>query len=225
CTGVHVSDDDVFSLIDADGGFDRARDAGHLSHDLAVRRYTDLLLTAELGYTEQHVRRPTETELRAAYQQQAPSRVEVRLGLIQVPDQKTLDPAIAQLTAHPGQFDAMAARFPGSAPEATVFPPGNIPPSIRQHVLAAKPNAILPFVAPGQVGGGQFLVVKVYSVKTPTFESLRVQLALPSLSEAFQAGQAYVADLARQIGVRVNPPYGTWDAAKAQIEEAPNPPV
>jgi SurA-like N-terminal domain len=222
-TGVTVSDDEVLKLIESQGGFDRARDAGHWSHNLAVRHFKDLLLTAELGYAQQHVHRPTEAELRAAYDQQAPTQTQVRLGLIQVPDRGTLNQVIAQLRADPSQFAAVAAKYPGSAPEPASYTPANIPASIRTQLLAAKPDDILPFVGTDQTGAGQYLAVKVFGVRRPTFEDLRLQLSLPSLSEAFDAGQAYLATLAKQVGVRVNPRYGTWNSSTAQIDQAPNP--
>jgi hypothetical protein len=222
-TGATVSDDEVLKLIDSQGGFDRARDAGHWSHDLAVRHFKDLLLTAELGYAQQNVHRPSDAELRAAYEQQAPGLTQLRLGLIQVPDRGTLNQVIARLRADPSQFAAVAAKYPGSAPEPANYTPANIPPSIRSKLLAAKPDDILPFVGTDQTGAGQYLAVKVYGVRRPTFEDLRLQLSLPSLSNAFDAGQAYLATLAKRVGVRVNPRYGTWNSSTAQIDQAPNP--
>lgn len=221
-TGVSVTDDDVVKLIDTQGGFDRARDDGHLSRDLALRHFRDLLLMAELGYTKQGVKRPTEADLRAAYAQEAPNQTTADLGLIQVPDRRTLNQVIAQLAADPSQFDTLAAKYPGSAPTAAPYTPANLPPNIRQKILTAKPGTVLPFVGIGQAGEGQFIAVKVFQVKAPTFEDLRLQLSLQSLSQAYQAGQAYVAALGKEIGVRVSPRYGAWNADKAQIEQAPN---
>ena len=40
---------DVAKLIETQGGYDRARDDGHMSRDLANRHFKDLLLMAELG--------------------------------------------------------------------------------------------------------------------------------------------------------------------------------
>src|SRR5262249_47056093 len=79
---------------------------------------------------------------------------------------------------------------------------------------------ILPYVDPTQ---GQYLAVKVYGQKRPTFEDLRLQLSLPSLSNAYDAGQAYLKGLANQLGVRVNPRYGKWNDADMKIDQAPNP--
>jgi hypothetical protein len=222
-TGVRVGDAEVTSLIDTQGGYDRARDDGHMSRALADRHFKDLLLMAELGYTRQNVKRPTEAELRAAYAREALNQTTAQLGLIQVPNKAELDKVIAEITANPGSFDQVAARYPGAAPQPTPYTPANIPASIRQKIIAAQPGTILPFIGPGQAGEGQFVAVKVFSVKTPTFADLRVQLSLQSLSEAYQAGQAYIAALAKELGVRVSPRYGTWNAATAQLEEAPNP--
>jgi hypothetical protein len=222
-TGVSVTDDDVVKLIDTQGGFDRARDDGHLSRDLAIRHFRDLLLMAEIGYTKQGVPRPTEAELRAAYTQDAANQTTVELGLIQVPDQNTLNQVIAQLAADPTQFNTLAGRYPGSLPQATQYQPANIPTSIRQKILTAEPGTVLPFIGAGQAGEKQFLAVKVYQVKRPTFEDLRLQLSLQSLSQAYQAGQGYVAVVGKEVGVRISPRYGTWNAATAQIDEAPNP--
>jgi len=219
-TGVTVSDDDVEKLIKSQGGYDRMRDAGHWSHDLAFRHFKDLLLTAELGYTQQNVHRPTEAELRAAYEQQAANQTQVQLGLLALPDRKTLNQVVARLTADPSQYDAVAAKYPRSAPEPNNYAPANIPPSIRARILAAKPGDILPYIDPTQ---GQYLAVKVYGLKQPTFEDLRLQLILPSLSNARDAGEAYLKNLANQVGVRVNPRYGTWNEKKALIDQAANP--
>jgi peptidyl-prolyl cis-trans isomerase SurA len=218
-TGVQIPAGDVQQAIDNDGGFDKIRDDGHLSHDLALRRYQDLIAMAELGYAKQGVPRPTEASLRALYAQAAQQQRTAQLGLISVPDQATLDRTYTQLQASPDQFDKVAAQFPGSNAKPAPYTPDGIPDTFEPQVFGAKPGALLKYAQPGS---GQFLVVKVFGVSTPTFEQLRFKLSLPSIQTALQGGLAYVGQLSQQLGVRVSPRYGTWDPKKAQIADTPD---
>jgi SurA-like protein len=215
-----VSDAEVGQLIEADGGYAQIAQSTHLSKDLITRRYKDLLLIAELGYTKQGVPRPTEASLRQQYEQAAPQRASVSLGLIMVKDEATLNQVYNQVRATPDKFEDISKSYPGSNPKPTEHPRSDLPPVIAN----AKAGDVVRYVG---VGGdaGTFYVVKIFSVTTPTFEEMRTQLLLPSVSTALQAGVAYVGKLSQEIGVRISPRYGTWDPKQAQITDTKNPVV
>jgi len=219
-TGVAIQESEVTKLIDADGGFQQISESTHLSRDLIVRRYRDLLLMAELGYTKQGVARPTEASLREAYEKAAPQQATMQLGLIPVRDLATLDKVYNQVKADPAQFDEVAKQYPGASPESSDYPKQRLAPIITQ----AKAGDIVRYVGVG-ADAGSFYVIKVYGTKTPTFEEMRTSLTLPSLSNALQAGVAYIGQFSQQVGVRVSPRYGSWDPKKAQISDTQNPVV
>lgn len=60
-------------------------------------------------------------------------------------------------------------------------------------------------------------------VPRPAGNDLRTPQAQQSLSAAYQAGQAYVAKLAADVGVRVNPRYGAWSDRTLQVDPVTNP--
>jgi hypothetical protein len=219
-TGVSVAGSEVTKLIEADGGFDQISQSTHLSRDLIVRRYRDLLLIAELGYAKQGVPRPTEASLRQAYEQAAAQRATMQLGSIPVRDQATLDRVYNQVKADPTKFEEIAKQYPGANPKPSDYPKSRLAPAIAN----AKAGDFVRYIGVG-ADAGMFYVIRVYGVTTPSFEELRTSLTLPSVSTALQAGVAYVGKLSQEIGVRVSPRYGTWDPKQAQISDTKNPVV
>jgi SurA N-terminal domain len=211
-----VPDSAVQQAIDADGGYQTLAQQGGLSHDLAFRRYRYRLLLQELGYTTGKVRRPTEEQLRQAYEQAASQRETAQLGITATKPEQ-LDAAYARVKANPDQFATIAASYPGSSPQPAEYQRAQLPPEVGN----AKAGEIVKYVGTG-ADAGKYFVVKVFTVTRPSFAELRSTLLQPSQSQAEQAGLSSVGQLAKQIGVRVSPRYGTWDPQKVAIGDTPN---
>ncbi|MGY1760523.1 SurA N-terminal domain-containing protein [Geodermatophilus sp. SYSU D00779] len=148
-----------------------------------------------------------EEELRAAYEQQAPSLAQVRLGYVNVPDQAAADAAVAALNADPGAYPAIAAQYPGQAtlPEVTTRAPADVPAPLADVVGSAAPNSATSLTVPELPG---VLVVFVGEPAVPSFEEARPDLEEAALADADAAAQELVADVRAGIDVTVNPRYG-----------------
>jgi hypothetical protein len=150
---------------------------------------------------------PSEEELRAAYEQQASSLAQVRLGYVDVPDQAAADAAVAALNADPGAYPAIAAQYPGAAtlPEVTTRAPTDVPAPLADVVGSAAPNSATSLTLPDLPG---VLVVFVGEPAVPTFEEARPDLEKAARADADAAAQKLVADVRAGIDVTVNPRYG-----------------
>lgn len=223
-TGVRTNDTEVSQLISLEGGFDRLRTNGGLSAAAATQQARDQLLTTELGYTRGGVPRPTDAQLQAAYQAQKLDNSTAQLGLLQLPDPATLRRVLAHLRTDPASFAALASAYPsGSQPAATPYKVSELKPALRQEIISAAPDTFVSYVGTDTGTMTQYLVIKVYRVDSPSLADLRLSLSQESLATAYSAGQGYLAKLAQQVGVRVNPRYGTWNAKELQIDAATNP--
>ena len=67
--------------------------------------------------------------------------------------------------------------------------------------------------------------IRFGGIKRPTLQSVRPQLMEQTAQQAAQAGQKYVAKVAGDVGVDVNPRYGTWAIDSLTISEFVNPVV
>jgi hypothetical protein len=150
---------------------------------------------------------PSEEELRAAYEQQAPSLAQVRLGYVNVPDQTAADAAVATLNADPGAYPAIAAQYPGQAtlPEVTARAPADVPAPLADVVGGAAPNSATSLTVPDLPG---VLVVFVGEPAVPSFEEVRPDLEEAARADADAAAQELVTDVRADIDVTVNPRYG-----------------
>jgi hypothetical protein len=150
---------------------------------------------------------PSEEELRAAYEQQAPSLAQVRLGYVNVPDQAAADAAVATLNADPGAYPTIAAQYPGQAtlPEVTARAPADVPAPLADVVSGAAPNSATSLTVPDLPG---VLVVFVGEPAVPSFEEVRPDLEEAARADADAAAQELVTDVRADIDVTVNPRYG-----------------
>ena len=148
-----------------------------------------------------------EEELRAAYQEQAPSLAQVRLGYVNVPDQAAADAAVAALTADPAVYPAIAAQYPGQAtlPEVSTVASEEVPAPLADVVTNAAPNSATSVTVPDLPG---VLVVFVGEPAVPSFEEVRPDLEESVRADADAAAQDLVADVSAGIDVTVNPRYG-----------------
>ena len=146
----------------------------------------------------------TEEGLRTAYEQSRQDPATVQLGYIAVRDQATADAVLAQLTADPSRYAAVAAQYAGqyTLPEIEQRSPDQIPGPLAQQATTAKPGTGFTVAVP-EVGG----VVVAFIGPYPSFEELRPQLEQQAASSASDAGAELVNVVRDDLGVRVNPRY------------------
>jgi PPIC-type PPIASE domain len=218
------------SFEDQSGGPDAF--ASELASRLAVSPslYRQLVRTevieSEIGYTEGKVKRPTDAQLQALYQQYLPTATAATLSLIQVPSQAIADQATAQLKSDPSQFEAVAARFAGAgsqtSPQPSKYPLSRLPPDLVATLQKTPKNEIFPYsLANG--GAETFFVIRFGGIETPSLEEARPQLEAQTLQQAAAAGQKYLQGVAGELGVDVNPRYGTWKQDQLAITDFVNP--
>jgi hypothetical protein len=206
--------------------------ASELASRLAVSPslYRQLVRTevieSEIGYSEGGVHRPTDAQLQTLYQQYLPTATSATLSLIQVPDQATANQAAAALKNAPQTFAAVAARYAGSgsqtAPDPQKYVLSRLPKDLTATLEKTPKNEIFPY-ALSNGDAKAYFVVRFAGIDRPTLESARPQLEAQTLQQAAAAGQKYLQGVARDLGVDVNPRYGTWKADQLAITDFVNP--
>lgn len=186
------------------------------------------VIESEIGYEEGGVKRPTEAQIQALYRQYLPTAINATLSLIQVPDQATATREAAALQNAPNTFAAVAARYAAAgsqtAPQAQKYVLGRLPQDLAATLEKTEPNTIFPY-ALGNGGQAAFFVIRFGGIERPTLASARPQLEAQTLQQAAAAGQKYLATVAKDLGVNVNPRYGTWKVEDLSITDFVNPVV
>lgn len=180
---------------------------------------------ADIGYKVGKVARPTEAELRAQYPQYADSTEKTTLSLLPVPDQATMESVATKVRQDPGSFVTLAKQFGAAEGDAAPreFGQSDLPPDLVPQLRDAKPGDIITYTASDQSGQPVFYVLRFGGIKRPTYEEAQPALLNSSFQAAVQAAQKYIAGLANEIGVQINPRYGSWDGAKGTITDFVNP--
>lgn len=147
----------------------------------------------------------SESALRAAYEQARQSRTTIRLGYIGVPDQATATAVLAQLTAAPDSYAAVAAQYAGQYTLAAVEErsPDQIPGPLAEQAAAAAPATGFTVTVPGVPG-----VIVGFVAPYPSFEEARADLQQQATQTVQQAGASIVDDVRKKLGVTVNPRFG-----------------
>jgi len=182
------------------------------------------VIESEIGYQRGGVRRPTESQLRAAYEQYLPTATTANLTLIQVPDAATSRRVLAAVRADPAAFGSIGAQFSQqkAPPKAQDIALNQLPPDLVSRLQRTERNTIFAYQLSN--GGAQaFFVIRFGGIKRPTLQSARPQLVAQSVRQAALAGQKYLAQVAGELGVDVNPRYGTWTTRDLAIGEFVNP--
>jgi hypothetical protein len=196
-----------------------------LTEEMGQRAVRDQALLAEIGYAS-GAHRATDAELRKAYDNARTQLTTFTLGVVQVDDEATANAVLDRLRADPKSFSAVAAQHAGGA---TTPSPQQVRASDTNPALLSKLENVeagdgVVFTQAGQNGGaGLVAVVMVLARDVAPFEQVRPQLESNTVSEAETAAGKYLTSLARELGVRVNPRYGTWDYTKNQIADLPDP--
>ena len=155
----------------------------------------------------------SDAALQRRYDDSRSQLAQVQLGIITVPDQATADAVLAQLTADPAGYPALAAQYAGSntLPAIQAFSAGQLPGVLASSVAGTPPGQGFT-QAVAEAGG--VVVGFVVGSDVPAFADVRDQLAQQAASEAEKAGATLVGDVRADIGVTVNPRYGTLDNDK-----------
>jgi peptidyl-prolyl cis-trans isomerase SurA len=211
--GVRVDDDDVRRRIqallagaDADEEYSKLAQQGVGRADVfeTVRQQ---LVRQAVAEAEGETAAPTEADLRARYEEVREELAEVSFGYITVPDEAIAASVLAQLTADPAAYAAVAAQYPSSTTLAALETrgPDEVPPPLAEGIAAAAPNTGFSLPVP-EVGG--VIVTFVAGPVYPPFEEVRPQLEQEAVGAAQEAGGALVDAVREDLGVTVNPRYG-----------------
>ncbi|WP_233489042.1 peptidylprolyl isomerase [Blastococcus sp. TF02-09] len=209
---VAVGDDAVQARIeeligdqDADDAYAELAQQGISRADVTENIRQQLVL-AELGEIEA----PDEEELRERYDEMRDDLAGLEFGVITAPDQAQAEAVLAELTADPAAYPAVAARYEGSAtlPELVRGDPGEIVPVLAEQLEAAPPGS--GFVQPLEAAGGVVVGFSNGEV-TPSFEQARPELEAQAEADAQEEVAARVAEVRDDVDVRVNPRYGVLD--------------
>ena len=144
--------------------------------------------------------------LRARYAQVRESLKQISYGYILVPDQPTADAVLAQLTADPASYPAVAAAHANqnTLPQLTKGTPDQLPGVLAQGITAAAPNTGFTTPVP-EIGG--VVVTFVAGPVYPSFEEARPNLETEAGGTVDKAGAAIIEGFRKHLGVRVNPRY------------------
>lgn len=151
--------------------------------------------------------------LQARYAEIRESLGQASFGYITVPDDATATAVLAQLTADPSSYAALAAQYPGAytLPAIESRTPDKVPPVLADGIAAAAPNT--GFSTPVAEAGG-VVVTFVAGTVYPTFEEVRPDLEKEAADKADEAGASIIDDVRQDLGVTVNPRYGTLEDGK-----------
>lgn len=177
----------------------------------------DLVLTEKVGNKLTADTPVPAARLQQAYNQQF---VKVHAAHILVKDKATADRLLAEVKANPAQFAPLAKKFstdPGSkntGGDLGTQSPTQFVPEFGQAVASAPVGSYVEVRS--QFG---FHVIHVIGRQaTKTLAAATPELRAPLLQQARQqAVGALLERTSRSLGVRVNPRFGTWNAATATV--------
>jgi peptidyl-prolyl cis-trans isomerase SurA len=210
--GVRVDDDDVRRRLqdllagsDVEAQYDELAQRGIGRADVfeTVRQQ---MVRQEIAETEGTAQEPTEAELQARYEEVRESLAEVSYGYITVPDEAVAAGVLAQLTADPASYPAVAAQYPSPTTLTALQTqaPDDVPPPLAEGIAAAEPNTGFSTPVP-EVGG--VVVTFVAGPVYPPFEDVRPQLEQEAAGAAQAAGGELVDAVREDLGVTFNPRY------------------
>jgi hypothetical protein len=217
--GVEIDDDDVRRrLEDLLAGSDEEAQYAQLAQRGIGRAdvfetVRQQLVRQEIAEAEGAAERPTEAELTARYEEVRESLAEVSFGYITVPDEAIAAGVLAQLTADPASYPAVAAQYPSPTTLTALQTraPDDVPPPLAEGIAAAEPNT--GFSTPVPEAGG-VVVTFVAGPVYPPFEDVRPQLEQEAAGAAQAAGGELVDAVQQDLGVTVNPRYGVLEEGR-----------
>jgi hypothetical protein len=192
--------DDVFTQL-AEQGIGEADVVENVRQQLVRREIADAQGEADAL---------SEPALRARYAEVRESLGQVSFGYITVPDETTAEAVVAQLTADPASYPAVAAQYPGAAtvPALEARPADQLPAVLAEGISSAAPNSA--FATPVPEAGG-VVVTFVEGVVYPPFEEVRPQLEAEAAEAVEAVGEERIQAVREDLGVTVNPRYGVLE--------------
>ena len=161
----------------------------------------------------------SQQQLQAAYQQNIDQFDQVHSAHILVKDKKTADKILAQVRQNPGSFAALAARYSidtgskNNGGDLGFAGRGQFVKPFSDAIFAAKPGS---FVEAHSKFGWH--VIHVIAHRKVSLQQATAQLKAQILKQQRdQLLQQALASESKKLGVHVNPRYGTWNAARAEI--------
>jgi peptidyl-prolyl cis-trans isomerase SurA len=153
------------------------------------------------------------TALQARYAEVREGLATISFGYITVPDDATAATVLAQLTADPSSYAALAAAYPGAytLPALESRTADKLPGVLAQGITAAQPNT--GFSTPVPEAGG-VVVTFVAGPVYPTFEEVRPDLEKEATDKADKAAAVLVDKVRKDLGVTVNPRFGVLESGK-----------
>ena len=208
--GVQVSDGAVRSRIAELLGADNPDDVYQqlaqqgISREDVFENVRQQLLRVKVAAAEGKAEGLDPAALQARYDEVRSGLGQVSFGYITVPDEATATQVLAQLTADPSSYGAIAAQYPGAStlPALDTRTPDKVPSVLAQGVAAAQPNT--GFITPVPEAGG-VVVTFVAGTVYPTFEEARPDLEKEASDAADEAGNSVIEDVRTKLGVTLNP--------------------
>lgn len=192
---------------------------------------TELLQNAVLDKLVEN-ERVTEEQLQAEYRRQLPQLDVARVSHILVRDPKLAARVAREARAPGADFAALAKRYSEDSESkedgGDLGPIGNgegrFAKEFEEAVFSARSGQVVGPIR--TVTGGEarivgYEIVKVVERTTRTFEQARLDMRRAVLREQrVQRFNTLVADLAKELGVKVNPRFGRWDAQRIGVVAA-----
>jgi hypothetical protein len=97
-----------------------------------------------------------------------------------------------------------------------------LPPDLAAQLPKKQKGETFAYAAKG-AGGATYFVIRFGGITRPTLEQARPQLEAQTVQQAAAAGQKYLKGVAGELGVDVNPRYGTWKQDQLAITDFVNP--
>jgi peptidyl-prolyl cis-trans isomerase SurA len=159
----------------------------------------------------------SEQALQARYGQVRGTLAQVDLGFITVRDQATATAVLAQLTANPAAYPAVAAKYPGNytLPQPQTYTSDQVPGPLADAVSKAAPNT--GFIVPVAETGG-IVVGFVTGVTYPSYSDVRSQLVQEATTAIDQKATPVVDKVRSQLNITINPRYGVYKDGAVQAD-------
>jgi foldase protein PrsA len=160
-------------------------------------------------------------QLEQLFSQQAAQNDTVHTAHILVPAQKQAEGILGQVKADPTQFAALAAKFSTDTSnkdkggDLGFAGRGQFVKAFEDAVFGAKPPTYL--VVKTEFG---FHVVHVIERKTTTLAQATPNLRRAALQKERETRTTeLLAEVSKDLGVKVNPRFGRWDPTQGSVEE------
>jgi foldase protein PrsA len=163
----------------------------------------------------------TERELRAEYAKRLAQLDVAHIAHILVATKKTADKVLAEARGG-ADFAALAKKYSQDQNTATAGGDlgtvgngeGKFTKAFETAVFKARTGDV---VGPVRTGGG-YEVVKVIERRTTSYAAARTDLRRSVIGQArTQTLGTYLQNLSKELGVSVNPRFGSWDVANAGV--------